>query len=379
MDFSQFFNLSAKKAIYRANATCEQFSNQYLEPEHLFYAILNLRSCSAVQVLHQLGVNLPMLAHGLEAYIYEHQGSHKGQASFAKRTIDVFDASMKEVKRLHHSDIGTAHLLIALAQERSSFLQNLFAEHDLDASKIRNAFIIHLAGVADQLGASALPYLPEKSICDQTWHMAADSALFNVLSSAFSYGNERLLDLGRALEKLSSAARHSIEHALALAEMLENRYVLPEHVVYCMISDVRCNASRTLKEHGADRGCLVSELLNYLHGTDRIKPPVKLTLGILTLQALATSFHLMSKLDRPEINTAHLLVSILQIPDLEVRRLFDKHNLTERILEDARQVIAEVAGEELPSSSPGPVVSEDNNDSAENPSEDNGESAADEY
>jgi len=378
MDFSQFFNFSAKKAIYRANATCEQFSNQYLEPEHLFYAILNLRSCSAVQVLHQLGVNLPMLTHGLEAYIYEHQGSHTGQASFAKRTIEVFDASMKEVKRLHHSDIGTAHLLLALAQERSSFLQNLFAEHDLDARKIRDAFKTHLAGVADQRGALALPDAAEKSICDQKWHMAANSALFNVLSSAFSYGDERLLDLARALEKLSSAARHSIEHALALAEMLENRYVLPEHVVYCMISDVRCNASRTLKEHGADRGCLVSELLNYLHGTETIKPPVKLTLGILTLQALAKSFQLMSKLDRPEINTAHLLVSILQIPDLEVRRLFDKHNLTERILEDARHVIAEVAREDPAGPPPEPTAAEDTDDGAENPAEDNGEDAADE-
>ena len=54
MDFYQFFSFSAKKAIYRANETCAQFSNQFLEPEHVFYSILNLRSCSAVQVLHQL-------------------------------------------------------------------------------------------------------------------------------------------------------------------------------------------------------------------------------------------------------------------------------------------------------------------------------------
>jgi len=146
MDFYQFFSFSAKKAIYRANETCAQFNNQFLEPEHVFYSILNLRSCSAVQVLHQLGVNLPKLTYSLEAYLYEHAGSYKGQASFSKRTILMLDISMKEVKRLHHREIGTTHLLIALAQERDSFLRNLFAEHDLDAKKIRDTFMTHLKG-----------------------------------------------------------------------------------------------------------------------------------------------------------------------------------------------------------------------------------------
>ncbi len=146
MDFYQFFSFSAKKAIYRANEICAQFSNQYLEPEHIFYSTLNLRSCSAVQVLHQLGVNLPKLTYSLEAYLYEHAGSYKGSASFSKRTIGLLDASMKEVKRLHHREIGTTHLLIALAQDRAPFLRQLFAEHNLDAKRIRDTFMTHLKG-----------------------------------------------------------------------------------------------------------------------------------------------------------------------------------------------------------------------------------------
>ncbi|MBN2081592.1 hypothetical protein JW859_05210, partial [bacterium] len=104
MDFYQFFSFSAKKAIYRANDTCTQFGNQYLEPEHILYAILNLRSCSAVQVLHQLGVNLPKLTHSLAEHLNENSGNFKGQASFSKRTLVMLDISMKEVKRLHHRE-----------------------------------------------------------------------------------------------------------------------------------------------------------------------------------------------------------------------------------------------------------------------------------
>ncbi|MCH7472355.1 ATP-dependent Clp protease ATP-binding subunit [bacterium] len=146
MDFYNFFSFSAKKAIYRSSEICVQFNNQYLDPEHIFYSILNLRSCSAVQVLHQLGVNLPKLTYSLEAYLYEHAGNFKGGASFSARTLATLDASYKEVKRLHHREIGTTHLLVALAQERSSFLRTLFDEHKLDAKRIRDTFMTHLRG-----------------------------------------------------------------------------------------------------------------------------------------------------------------------------------------------------------------------------------------
>jgi len=144
MDFYNFFSFSAKKAIYRASEICGQFNNQYLEPEHVLYSLLNLRSCSAMQVLHTLGINLPKFTYPVEAYLYEHAGSFKGNAVFSQRTITLLDASYKEVKRLHHREIGTTHLLIGLAQDRSAFLHNLFEEHGLDTKKIRDSFLMHL-------------------------------------------------------------------------------------------------------------------------------------------------------------------------------------------------------------------------------------------
>jgi ATP-dependent Clp protease ATP-binding subunit ClpC len=97
-------------------------------------------------VLHQLGVNLPKLSYSLEAYLYEHAGSFKGQAVFSQRTIALLDSSYKEVRRLHHREIGTTHLLIALSQERSPVLRQLFEEHGLDNRKIRESFLAHLKG-----------------------------------------------------------------------------------------------------------------------------------------------------------------------------------------------------------------------------------------
>ena len=73
--FYSYFSFSAKKAIYRASEICQHFSNQFVEPEHVLFSILQLRSCSAVQVLQRLGVNLPKLTQGIEAVLYERVGS----------------------------------------------------------------------------------------------------------------------------------------------------------------------------------------------------------------------------------------------------------------------------------------------------------------
>jgi ATP-dependent Clp protease ATP-binding subunit ClpA len=141
-----YFSFSAKKAIYRASEVCQQFGNQFVEPEHIFFSMLQLRSCSAVQILQRLNVNLAKLTYSLEAALYERAGDYKGTSNFSARSLALLDASFREVKKSKHREIGTAHLLIALAQEQHAVLRELFAEHVISADPLRRTFIEHLRG-----------------------------------------------------------------------------------------------------------------------------------------------------------------------------------------------------------------------------------------
>ena len=144
MNIFDFFSFSARKLISKSSEVCAEFQNQYIEPEHIFYAMLSLQQCSALQILSHLQVNRPKLAYSLENYLYEHQGSFKGQPSFSRRTLGVLETANQEVKRLRHREIGTTHILIALAQEPSEFLQELFEENNLNADVLREAFLTYL-------------------------------------------------------------------------------------------------------------------------------------------------------------------------------------------------------------------------------------------
>ncbi len=147
MNILDFFSFSARKLIAKSNEVCLEFNNQFIEPEHIFYAMLALQQCSALQVLQQLQVNIPKLQYTLENYLYEHHGSYKGSPNFSRRTLDLLEGANREVKRLRHREIGTTHILVALAQDESEFMQSVFAENNLNEEIIRETFLSYLRDV----------------------------------------------------------------------------------------------------------------------------------------------------------------------------------------------------------------------------------------
>jgi hypothetical protein len=232
MDYYDLFSFSAKKAIYRASEICAQFSNQYVEPEHILYSVMNLRSCSAVQVLHQLGVNLPKLTYSLEAYLYEHAGSFKGQPSFSARTLSLLDTAFREVKRLHHREIGTTHLLIALAQEQSDFVRTLLAEHDLDAQNVRDTFIGHLSSCSQGVEsgtAQAQAYEPSLPPAPET---VVQAVLAEAKNQARSWNHESVQPL-----HLLAAVVHLYPECDLVLDIIGNRK--PAKLIYSLLNSVK--------------------------------------------------------------------------------------------------------------------------------------------
>ena len=141
MNILDFFSFSARKLLSKSTEVCTEFQNQYIEPEHILYAMLSLQQCSALQVMSQLQVNRPKLAYSLENYLYEHQGNFKDQPSFSRRTLALLEAANQEVKRLRHREIGTTHVLIAMSMDTSDFMRDLFAESNMSEENIRETFL----------------------------------------------------------------------------------------------------------------------------------------------------------------------------------------------------------------------------------------------
>ncbi len=172
MNILDFFSFSARKLLSKSTEVCTEFQNQYIEPEHILYAMLSLQQCSALQVMSQLQVNRPKLAYSLENYLYEHQGNFKDQPSFSRRTLALLEAANQEVKRLRHREIGTTHVLIAMSMDTSDFMRDLFAESNMSEENIRETFLNFLRAdtsrPSGRRGERAAPSIASKFSRDLT-------------------------------------------------------------------------------------------------------------------------------------------------------------------------------------------------------------------
>jgi ATP-dependent Clp protease ATP-binding subunit ClpA len=307
MDFYNFFSFSAKKAIYRAAEICSQFNNQFLEPEHIFYSILNLRSCSAVQVLHQLGVNLPKLSYSLEAYLYEHAGSFKGQAVFSQRTIALLDSSYKEVRRLHHREIATSHLLIALSRERGAILRELFAELGLDHSKLREAFLTHLKGFAAEDE-------PE------------DAFPMEAAAGPAPEGEWKLLD---------SQGVTLVNGAWRLAQQFGHAHLQPRHMLLALAMNSKPEAGGLLFALDIDIGAMIVDSVALVNA---ITEKGETAHGPAYLELLTRAFrhalnHQQTTGGNPLIGAYELLLALAEDPEPELQALLQRYQLEpERII-----------------------------------------------
>ncbi|MCC7477059.1 hypothetical protein IT575_01255 [bacterium] len=316
MDFYSFFSFSAKKAVYRASEVCSQFNNQFLEPEHVFHSVLNQRSCSAVQVLHTLDVNLPKLAYSLEAYLYEHSGDFKGSAVFSQRTIAMLELAYKEVKRLHHREIGTTHLLLALAQDHSPFLRQLAEEHQLDARRIREALLAHLKGYDQgRQPAAGLSQRPPQATAE---------------AAQFSFGS--LLD---------SESLSLLRYARQAAQQYRHRELLPLHAAFAMVLTARTDSSGFFRRAGVHQGRLMTDLAVLLSRLDCMSEPMPEALlessALLDLvtRAMRSALERARPLGQRQsqggavrISPRDLLYATLQDPDEQLQQILQQHGLS---------------------------------------------------
>lgn len=238
MDYYSLFSFSAKKAIFRASELCQQYRNQYMDPEHILASILNLQSCSAVQVLNELQVNLPKLIIGIEAYLQEHTGSFQSTPQFSNRTIKLLDLSFKEVKRLHHREIGTTHLLIALSEDRSSFINQLFKDHNIEAQRLRDTFNTFLRFEEQSPGRAVAQPAPS------------------------GRGARGLAALGLTLNPalFTNAAADALKFAGALAALFGSAVLEPEHVLYAYLHQWQALLSYAPAEYNQAWAGLAAEL-----------------------------------------------------------------------------------------------------------------------
>ncbi len=132
----------SQDAIQVASEIASSYSNQVIEPEHLFAALIQSKENIVVSLLQKLGVNkdyIQIKTGELLEKLPKVSGASSSQAQISKTLSDVLDIAFKEAENLKDEYISTEHILLALADKKDTAVGQLLSSNGVKKNEILKA------------------------------------------------------------------------------------------------------------------------------------------------------------------------------------------------------------------------------------------------
>jgi ATP-dependent Clp protease ATP-binding subunit ClpB len=134
--------IKSQEAIQNAQDIASQNSNQVLEPEHIFSALLQDSEGIVVSILQKLGVNKELMQSRINELINrlpKISGAGFGNLSMSRSTSEALENAFKEATNLKDEYISTEHLLLGLTEVKGSALTDLLKSMGITKDSVLKA------------------------------------------------------------------------------------------------------------------------------------------------------------------------------------------------------------------------------------------------
>ncbi len=133
--------IKSQEAIQQAQEIASNYSNQLLEPEHIFAALLQDPEGIVVSTMQKLGANIDLLkirTGELLEKLPKVTGAGSGQ-SLSREASDVLENAAREASSLKDEYVSTEHLLLGLSDSKKSSISDLLRSQDITKDNILKA------------------------------------------------------------------------------------------------------------------------------------------------------------------------------------------------------------------------------------------------
>jgi len=144
-NFGSNFTPRAQEALGLARKESDRLHHNYLGTEHVLLGLIALGQGVAVNVLSGLGLNLENVRTEVEKLAGTGPDENSGAAApYTPRVKEVLDFARKEAKALHHTYIGTEHLLLGLLREDNGLAAQVLRNFNVDLEQVRVSILKEL-------------------------------------------------------------------------------------------------------------------------------------------------------------------------------------------------------------------------------------------
>src|SRR6516162_5062529 len=139
------FTPRAQQVLALASKEAERFNHNYVGTEHLLLGLIKLGQGVAVTVLQKMGLDLERVRMEVEKHVGPHPETKMiGNIPYTPRVKKVLALAGKEAQALHHSYVGTEHLLLGLLREDEGVAARVLKSLEVDPARTRNEILKEL-------------------------------------------------------------------------------------------------------------------------------------------------------------------------------------------------------------------------------------------
>jgi ATP-dependent Clp protease ATP-binding subunit ClpC len=139
------FTPRAQQVLALARKEADRFNHSFVGTEHLLLGLINLGQGVAVNVLKKMGLDLETVRLEVEKQVGTGPDQKlAGNIPYTPRVKKVLELSKKEAKALHHTYVGTEHILLGLLREGEGVAARVLKNLDIDIDLCRQEILHEL-------------------------------------------------------------------------------------------------------------------------------------------------------------------------------------------------------------------------------------------
>src|SRR6516165_7118538 len=139
------FTPRVQQVLALASKEAERFNHNYVGTEHLLLGLIKLGQGVAVNVLQKMGLDLERVRMEVEKHVGSSPETKMiGNIPYTPRVKKVLALAGKEAQALHHSYVGTEHILLGLLREGEGVAARVLKSLEVDPARTRNEILKEL-------------------------------------------------------------------------------------------------------------------------------------------------------------------------------------------------------------------------------------------
>ncbi|GIH94665.1 hypothetical protein Psi01_52950 [Planobispora siamensis] len=136
------FTDRARRVVVLAQEEARRLNHNYIGTEHLLLGLAGEEDGVAARTLQSFDVSREQIRNDIEEIIGQGAGgAASGHIPFTPRAKKVLELSLREALNMHHSYIGTEHILLGLIREGEGVAAQVLTKQGVRLEAVRSAAI----------------------------------------------------------------------------------------------------------------------------------------------------------------------------------------------------------------------------------------------